>query len=498
MTGTVVPLPAAPATPPWPHVVELPLEPRRRRGWLVRRALAVADLVGLAIAFAVAERALGLDDQGRMQVAGELAVFLAALPGWVVAAKLSGLYDHDEERADHSTAEDLVGVFQTMSAGVWLFVIAAQLTGLAETNLPKIALFWALGIVSVSLARTAARAACRRNRLYVQRTLIVGAGTVGAAVARKAVAHPEYGLEVVGYVDGNPLPQTRGGRAVPVAGGLDELPDLVRRLRIDRVIFAFPGDETYAVLDALRKARELDVQIDVVPRLFEVLGGGSGFHGIEGLPLLSVRPAGMSRGDQLLKRAFDLAVSGIALTLLAPLFLAICGLIRLDSRGPAFFRQVRMGTDERPFRIFKFRTMVADAEERKSEVAELNVYRESGDARMFKAKDDPRVTRVGRLLRRLSLDELPQLINVFLGQMSLVGPRPLVLDEDRHVTDWGRARLRLRPGITGAWQALGRNGIPFDEMIRLDYHYVTNWSLLTDVVLLLRTIPAVLRARAVY
>jgi lipopolysaccharide/colanic/teichoic acid biosynthesis glycosyltransferase len=166
--------------------------------------------------------------------------------------------------------------------------------------------------------------------------------------------------------------------------------------------------------------------------------------------------------------------------------------IKIDSPGPVFFRQVRMGKDDHSFRIFKYRTMTADADLRKSEVAHLNKHLDD-DARMFKIPDDPRVTPIGRLLRRYSLDELPQLLNVLVGDMSLVGPRPLILDEDQHVGGWARRRLHLKPGITGLWQVLGRDGIPFEEMVKLDYLYVTSWSLSGDLSLLLRTLPMMAR-----
>jgi lipopolysaccharide/colanic/teichoic acid biosynthesis glycosyltransferase len=178
-------------------------------------------------------------------------------------------------------------------------------------------------------------------------------------------------------------------------------------------------------------------------------------------------------------------------------FGVIALLIRLDSRGPFFFRQVRMGARDRTFRIFKFRTMVADADARKHEVAHLNMHI-TDDPRMFKIPNDPRVTPIGAFLRRYSLDELPQLINVVKGEMSLVGPRPLILEEDRHVAEWARKRLNLRPGVTGLWQVLGRSDIPFDEMIRLDYLYVTNWSLWNDLRLLFQTVPALTRTRRAY
>jgi lipopolysaccharide/colanic/teichoic acid biosynthesis glycosyltransferase len=200
-----------------------------------------------------------------------------------------------------------------------------------------------------------------------------------------------------------------------------------------------------------------------------------------------------------MKRTMDFVVSALALLVLAPLLLLIAMAIKFTSSGPVFFRQIRMGRGNKTFRIYKFRTMYADAEERKAEYAHLNKHaREGGDARMFKIPGDPRVTPVGHLLRRYSLDELPQLINVLKGEMSLVGPRPLILDEDQHVREWGRQRLNLKPGITGPWQVLGRDGIPFAEMVRLDYLYVTGWSVLNDLKLMLKTVPVVFRVRDSY
>jgi lipopolysaccharide/colanic/teichoic acid biosynthesis glycosyltransferase len=190
----------------------------------------------------------------------------------------------------------------------------------------------------------------------------------------------------------------------------------------------------------------------------------------------------------------DLVGSAAGLLLLAPAFAAIAVAIKLDSPGPVFFRQLRMGRSERTFRIFKFRTMTVDADARKHEVAHLNKHLQT-DPRMFKVPNDPRMTRVGRFLRRYSLDELPQLLNVLKGEMSLVGPRPLILDEDQHVNGWGRRRLHLKPGITGLWQVLGRDDITFEEMVELDYRYVAGWSLAGDLKLMLQTIPTLMRER---
>ncbi len=233
----------------------------------------------------------------------------------------------------------------------------------------------------------------------------------------------------------------------------------------------------------------------MVPRLYELVSPGVGLHTVQGIPLVGLPQLSLSSSSQLMKRLLDVAVSSIALVILAPFFLVIAAAVKLDSRGPAFFRQTRMGSGGKPFTILKFRTMACDAEERKHEIAHLNQHH-GGDERMFKAPSDPRVTRVGAFLRRTSIDELPQLVNVLRGEMSLVGPRPLILEEDSHVLEWARERLRIKPGITGLWQVLGRSDIPFGEMVQLDYLYVTSWSLGGDVKIVAKTIPRVLLSRS--
>jgi exopolysaccharide biosynthesis polyprenyl glycosylphosphotransferase len=460
--------------------------------------LVAADVLGLALAFLLTMYLAHEVGGGKASVLEEMFVFVAVLPVWVLAAKLYGLYDNDEERADHSTADDLLGVFNTMSVGTWVLVTLAILTGFAEVNLPKILFFWASAIVLVSTARAAARSICRRKAAYVQKTLIVGVGSEARLVARNIRLHPEYGLKVLGFVDTAPNGQDALDH-VQILGPPEELPRLISHLGVDRVVFACSSDPTGPVLAALRACRSMPVQFDIVPSFYEMVGPGAAFHNLGGVPLIGLGPATLPRSSQLVKRTVDLVVSAVALVLLAPLLSIVALLVKLDSRGPVLFVQTRIGEGDRPFRMLKFRTMVADADVRKVDVAHLNHYvAAGGDTRMFKAPDDPRVTRVGRFLRRYSLDELPQLVNVLKGEMSMVGPRPLIVDEDRHVCDWARARLTVKPGMTGPWQVLGRNDIPFDEMMRLDYLYVTNWSLLRDIGLMLRTVPAVLRPRSCY
>jgi len=481
-----------------PTVASPPARRRRRRGWLVRRMLLAADVVGLLTACVIAELASGSGGAGATPGV-ELLALCVLLPVWVLVAKLNGLYGHDEERADHSTAEDLVGVFNTSSIATWAVVVAAEVTSLAEVTLSEIMLVWALAVVLVAIGRATARAVCRRQAAYIQRTLVVGGGSVGQLVARKVLNHPEYGLEVVGFVDAVPVERHPDVADIPVVGEPDDLPELIERLDVDRVVFAFSRESHDSVLSALRVCRDLHVQSDVVPRFFEMVGPGAAFHTLGGLSLVSLGPPGLPLSSRWVKRAVDILISVTALLLLAPVLVVIAVLVKLDSRGPVFFRQTRMGAGDRPFRIYKFRTMVADAELKKPAIGHLNHYAANGgDTRMFKAKDDPRTTRFGRMLRRFALDELPQFANVLRGEMSIVGPRPLILDEDQHVADWGRTRLALKPGITGPWQVLGRNDIPFPEMVTIDYLYVTNWSLMRDFVVMLRTIPAILRPRNVY
>jgi exopolysaccharide biosynthesis polyprenyl glycosylphosphotransferase len=465
----------------------------RRRGWLMRRMLLASDLLGLSVAFAIAEAIFirnGAYD--RFDVGAEVLLFGLSLPLWVVMAKLYGLYARDEERADHSTADDVMGVFHLVTVGTWILFAAAYFTQLAHPQLPKLFTFWLLAIVAIPTSRCIARTACRRSVHYLQNTIIVGAGDVGQSIARKLLKHSEYGINVVGFADSDPKERDDDLEHLTLLGGLEHVPSLVKLLDVERVIVAFSNDTREDVVDLVRDLNELDVQVDVVPRFFEVLSPAVDIHSVEGVPLLGLRPPRLSRSSAMLKRCLDVCGSALGLVVLSPLLLAMAVAIKLESDGPVFFRQVRMGARDQPFRIIKFRTMGVDADERKADLAHLNKHaRSGGDTRMFKIDDDPRITSSGRVMRRFSLDELPQLWNVLRGDMSLVGPRPLILDEDAYVNHWARRRLDLRPGITGLWQVLGRDDIPFGEMVKLDYVYVTSWSIGTDIRLLLRTLPAV-------
>ena len=270
------------------------------------------------------------------------------------------------------------------------------------------------------------------------------------------------------------------------------MPQLLRRvvrdLGVHRIIIAPSTTDTTGVVNLIRTAKAVGVRVSVLPRMFEVVGSAVEFDDVDGMTMLGVRRFGLSRSSRLLKRAFDIVLTGAGLIVIGPLLAMIAVAIRLESRGPVFFRQVRVGRDGEHFRIFKFRSMVADAEAQKDSLRALN---EAGDG-LFKLTRDPRVTRVGSFLRRTSLDELPQLLNVMRGEMSLVGPRPLVVDEDAQVIGLDRSRLHLTPGMTGPWQILGSR-VPMQEMVGLDYLYVANWSLWLDLKVMLRTVRHVAR-----
>jgi exopolysaccharide biosynthesis polyprenyl glycosylphosphotransferase len=256
------------------------------------------------------------------------------------------------------------------------------------------------------------------------------------------------------------------------------------------VILAPESTDSDEVLDLISLVKNLGVRVSVLPRMFEVVGTAVEFDTLNGVTVLGVRRFGLARSSRAIKRAMDIAGASLGLVAIGPLWLAISRAIRATSRGPVLFRQTRVGQDGKRFTMFKFRTMVDGAEAMKARLAARNEA-----VGLFKITDDPRVTRVGRWLRRTSLDELPQLINVLRGEMSLVGPRPLIVDEDCKIEGRHRRRLHLTPGMTGDWQILGSARIPLHEMVKIDYLYVANWSVWGDVKILARTALYVFSAR---
>jgi exopolysaccharide biosynthesis polyprenyl glycosylphosphotransferase len=440
-----------------------------RRDSRMRRLLLAADLTGLGLGLVVATVLASYHP-------GELLWGLVALPGWVLVFKAYGLYDRDTKRINHGIVEDLPWIFHAMLLGTLLLLGFYRLTPLGSIELADLALFAVLGGLAVAGLRAVARVV-GASLLGPERVLLVGVGAEVETLARKLGSHPEYAVEVVGLV--SPLEDF-------------DLDAVVEEHRVARIVAAHKDFDDGRLFGLLCRCRELGVKLSVLPQLFDALGPSVELDDVEGTTVLGITPPVLPRSSRFLKRTMDLVGAGLMLVIAAPLLAVIAVAIKLDSPGPVFFRQTRIGRDGRRFELLKCRTMCADAEQQRAAL-----LAKSKDPGWLLLDHDPRVTRVGRFLRHSSLDELPQLWNVVKGEMSLVGPRPIVEDEDRQLDGWRRTRIDLTPGITGLWQVLGRTSIPFEEMIKLDYLYVTNWSLWTDVSLMLRTLPAVLAKRGV-
>ena len=470
---------------------------RRQRGWLMRRLLLAADVLGYIVAVVAVELIYGSRGApDAVPLLQELGLFAAGLPAFLVGAKLFGLYDRDEERADHSTSDDLLRVFLLITVGVFVMTRLPALGGGADPDLTKFTAFWALGIVAVTTARVVARTVGRHDPSYRQNTLIVGAGEVGQLMARKVLHHPEYGLNLVGFVDAYPLKRPSHLEHLPVQGELEDLPRLVTDNDVDRVIFAFSGNPHDELLPLIRELREAGVQVDLVPRLFEVIGPKVDIHTVEGVSVIGLPPLRPSRSARAIKRALDLVGASFLLLVSAPVFAVVAILIKLDSDGPVFFRQVRLGEAMREFRVIKFRTMRVDTSEDDHRRFIATIARSDtapGTEGLFKLKREDAVTRLGGWLRRTSLDELPQLLNVLRGEMSLVGPRPCLGYELDHFAPHHFERFLVPAGLTGLWQVSARARSTFVEALDLDVLYAQSHSLGLDVRLLLRTPLLLLR-----
>jgi exopolysaccharide biosynthesis polyprenyl glycosylphosphotransferase len=345
------------------------------------------------------------------------------------------------------------------------------------------------------------RVACDRHPAIPRdRVLMVGSGFAVDRVARLTARHPERRMVIVGGVAESDAPASANG--IPRLGSLDDLPDVLERHDIDRVVVGFTREPDDAMLARLRACVARGVEVDIVPRFFDLVGPQPRTQQLGGMTLLEVPGLGLNLSQRAVKRTTDLIGAGTILLLLAPLALVVAACVGIADGRPVLFRQTRVGQQGRRFAILKFRTMRKDADDQG--IARLAAALDAGDADLgdagvasvvttLKADSASRVTRLGAFLRRTSLDELPQLWNVLRGDMSLVGPRPLRPFEAANLAEWQLARQRLRPGLTGLWQVLGRSEIGWEERMQLDYDYVSHWSLLTDMRILARTPPAVLR-----
>jgi exopolysaccharide biosynthesis polyprenyl glycosylphosphotransferase len=448
----------------------------RRRDSLFRRSLGVADAWAVGAALVIGGAVLG---ENHLTFAT-----LAVPPLFVVVCKALGLYDRDEHLLHKTTLDEVPALFGIATLSALLLYLADGLLIDGHLDRGQILTTWVLVFVLMICFRALARMLAG-GVTTPERCVLVGDPGRAEELRRRLSLTPSVRAELVGIV---PTGTPNGG-----ATDAELHPDLGPMLasqEIDRVVLSpglHGGDE---LLFIIRELKSHGVKVSVLPEASRVAGSSVETDHLHGMTLLGVRRFEITSSSRLIKRSFDLLGSSLCLVLLAPLMAVIAIAIRLDSPGPVLFRQLRAGRRGEPFEMLKFRSMVDGADERKEELRHLN----EADG-VFKITDDPRVTRVGRALRRAHLDELPQLLNVLRGEMSLVGPRPLPLDEDRAIVGWHRERLEVRPGITGYWQVLGSSRIPVKEMVKLDYLYMANWSLWGDVKLVLRTVPVVLRRR---
>ena len=352
-------------------------------------------------------------------------------------------------------------------------------------------------VVFLSLARVLSRSILirrRRRGIGVDRVLVVGAGDIGRSVIQSILADPAAGYQVVGYIDDDPLKGNGKLGRIRGLGNLEDLPGVIAAEGVDEVIVTLPWMYHRKILHIVEECERGNVPVRVVPDVFQQRMGRVDLDTLSGIPLIGTAPVRLSQVAFLVKRVIDLSISIIAIPFMLILFTVVALLIKLDSPGPVIFKQRRVGKDGRPFHVLKFRSMVEGAEQMQADLEALN----EADGPLFKVKRDPRVTRVGKWLRRTSIDELPQLINVIRGEMSIVGPRPGTPEEVAQYEPWQMQRISVLPGITGLWQVSGRSDVPFEEMVLLDIFYIENWSLDLEIRILLQTIPYVLLGHGAY
>jgi exopolysaccharide biosynthesis polyprenyl glycosylphosphotransferase len=334
----------------------------------------------------------------------------------------------------------------------------------------------------------------RKSGFGVAKLLIVGAGEIARTVMRSVVANPELGYQIVGFVDDDTILGRKDIGRFKALGRIDNLPEVLRSQKVDEVIITLPWQHHRKIMGISALCERIQVKVRIVPDMFQLTLSQVEVDEMAGVPLIGVRPLSISGGNLILKRVIDFTVALVGLVLLFPVMCLTALAIRLESDGPVIFSQSRVGKGGKRFQIYKFRSMVDDAEAQKEKLLSLN----EADGPLFKIKDDPRMTRVGRLLRRYSLDELPQLYNILRGDMSLVGPRPGIPSEVEQYQAWHKRRLEITPGLTGMWQVSGRSDLTFDEMALLDIYYAENWSLAVDIKIIIQTIPTVLLRTGAY
>jgi exopolysaccharide biosynthesis polyprenyl glycosylphosphotransferase len=475
------------------------------KGQIVSSATKLFDLVLLLCSFTVATFPyLGMEPPRSLTqflsiriTLEDMVIFISLLVLWHVSFAMHGLY---RSKRLSSRRREILEVFRATTTCALILACASWILANEWVTAKFVLIFWACSTISIAASRFAIRTALRRIRLRgrdLRNMLLVGSNRRTLEFARRIQSQPELGYRLIGFADqewaGTEEMQDRG---LSRLCDLDDLRTFLRRSVVDEVVITVPLRSFHDLASSVATmCQEQGIILRVLPDLFDLKQAQARTEEFHGAPLITHSNGGITDGwPATMKRALDFTLSLILLIALAPLLIVAMILIRLSSPGPIFFVQKRIGLNKRIFGIFKFRTMVADAEKKLGEIEHLNEV--SGP--VFKIKNDPRITPVGKFLRKTSIDELPQLFNVLRGDMSLVGPRPLQLRDyelftDGDGEDWQRCRFSVRPGITCLWQVSGRSSLPFHRWMELDLQYVRNWSLWLDLQILAKTIPAVLR-----
>jgi exopolysaccharide biosynthesis polyprenyl glycosylphosphotransferase len=466
----------------------LRLDTIRRGGGVL--ALLLLDLAGVAFAIftALASKEIVLGHLNVSNAFHETEQILAF--AYLVTALLfarSGLY------AERSQRPGSTGIFAGLFQVTFVALIFAVISG---QRFSSFYVFWGslafalLYVSSLRLLYDRVTGMLMRTAGQRRRALLVGTGEHIREVAHALRSAPNAAIDVLGFISLQPLPDN-GLRSL---GSLAELEQVLDAQRIDEVIIADPDFPQIETVELVDQCHQRGVRVRIAPSTMEILIHRAEFVPGESVPLFELKPPVFEGVDFALKRVFDIVGATLLLALLSPLLISIFLAVRLTSRGPVVFRSMRPGIGQWPFACLKFRTMYVDAEQRQGDLETLN----EASGPLFKIRNDPRVTPVGRLLRRFSLDELPQLFNVLRGEMSLVGPRPLPERDYEMLEEWHRKRYLVLPGITGLWQVSGRSELDFDDLVHLDFIYLERWSLALDLTILLKTVPAVLMQRGAY
>jgi exopolysaccharide biosynthesis polyprenyl glycosylphosphotransferase len=473
---------------------------QRLRRRLILDAYRVADLCAMCVAFGLALMvSAGVESPNnpteffavRIKLLNAL-LFMGFAVLWHMILRARGLY---ELRRVGLRVSEWWAVTKGVALGTLILAGLGFVAKLDAVDRRFLAVFFGVSLVATIVARVVVGLAMgerRQSRRALRNLVIVGCGPRGAQLGAEVWSRPDLGYLLLGYIDDIPAPANPlHGQPEKLLGGLADARRLLRELEVDEVMICLPVRSQYeAIAGIVSAAGELGLTVRMPVNFFDSRSADSQIDYLNETPVVTLTQSEPIPSGLLVKRVVDIFGSALALLMLAPVFLLIALAIRVGSRGPVFFSQERVGLGRRKFRMWKFRSMVEDAEERQAALEQLNEVQGAA----FKMREDPRVTRIGHLLRRSSLDELPQLYNVLVGDMSLVGPRPLPLRDVARLSDsWQLRRFSMKPGITCLWQINGRHEINFNHWMELDLQYIDSWSPALDIEILAKTLPAVLR-----